>query len=98
MQNKLQDGLRKDIISIKKSKNIYIFVDKTNNLYETENNSYNKLFTENISKTYWETNTNTKVWTSIYKEAKIITKEFVIVDRVDYLVITNAFIILKDHQ
>ena len=28
MQNKFQDGLRKDIISIKKSKNIYIFVDK----------------------------------------------------------------------
>lgn len=61
VQNKFQDGLRKDIISIKKSKNIYIFVDKTNNLYGTENNSYNKLFTENISKTYWETNTNTNV-------------------------------------
>ena len=36
VQNKFKDGLRKDIMSIKKCKNIYIFANKTNNLYKTD--------------------------------------------------------------
>ena len=81
VRNKFQDNLRKDIISIKKSKNIYIFADKTNNLYETDISSYNKLLTENISKTYRKT--NNKSYNSINKEAKAIAEGFEIGDRVD---------------
>ena len=49
--NDFQDQVKSDIESIKKSKNIYIFVDKTNNLYETDMKNYNKLLINNISKT-----------------------------------------------
>ena len=56
VRNKFQGNLRKDIMSIKKSKNIYFFADKTNDLYVTDINSDNKLLTENISKTYRKTN------------------------------------------
>ena len=83
-------------MSIKKSKNIYIFVDKTNNLYKTDINSYNKLLTENISKTYRKT--NNKAYNSIDKEAKAIAEEFEIGDRADCLAKTNAFITLNDHK
>ena len=93
MQNKFQDELRKEIMSIKKSKNIYIFACKTINFYETD--SYNKLLTKNISKTYQKT--NNKVYDSINKEAKVIAEEFEVGDRVDCLAKTNAFITSKDH-
>ena len=96
VRNKLQDGLRKDVISIKKSRNIYIFANKTNNLYETDINSYNKLLTENIPKTYRKT--NDKAYNSFNKKAKAIAVEFEIGDRVDCLAKTNAFITLKDHE
>ena len=96
MRNKFQDDFRKDIISIKKSKNIYIFADKTNNLYETDISSYNKLLTESISKTYRKT--NNKAYNSINKEAKAIAEGFEIGDRVDCLAKTNTFITLKDHK
>ena len=43
--------MKADIESIKRSKNIYIFVDKTYNLYETDIKIYNKLPINNISKT-----------------------------------------------
>ena len=50
--NNFRDQLNKDIKSIRKSNNVFIFADKTRNLYETSKESYNKLLTENITKTY----------------------------------------------
>ena len=93
-----RDRLRKDIMSIKKSKNIYIFTGKTNNLYETAINSYNKLLTEKISKTYRKTN-NKAYLNSINKEDKAIDRWGVWNWRQSrLLVITNAFITLKDYK
>ena len=66
-------------MSIKKSKNIYIFADKTNNLKETDISSNNKLLTESISKIYRKT--NNKAYNSIKKKAKTIAVEFEIGDR-----------------
>ena len=43
--------LGKDITSIKKSKNVFIFADKTRNIYDADKNTYKKLLTDNISKT-----------------------------------------------
>ena len=51
ISNNFQDQMKADIESIKRSKNIYIFVDKTYNLYETDIKIYNKLPINNISKT-----------------------------------------------
>ena len=74
VRNKFQDELRKDILSIKKSKNICLFADKTKDI-----NSYNKLLLENIFETYRKT--NNKPYNSINKEANIIAEEFDIGDR-----------------
>ena len=52
VKNKFLDQLHKDITSIKKSKNVFIFAEKTWNIYEADKNTYNKLLTDNISKTY----------------------------------------------
>ena len=52
LKNQFLDQLHKDISSIKKSKNVFIFADKTRNIYEADKNTYKKLLTDNISKTY----------------------------------------------
>ena len=52
VKNKFLDQLHKDITSIKKSKNVFIFADKTWDIYETDKNTYSKLLTDNISKTH----------------------------------------------
>ena len=52
VKNAFLDQLHKDITSIKKSKNVFIFADKTRNIYETDKNTYSKLLTDSISKTY----------------------------------------------
>ena len=51
VKNKFLDQLHKDITSIKKSKNVFIFADKTRNIYETDKNTHSKLLTDSISKT-----------------------------------------------
>ena len=71
VKNKFLDQLHKDITSIKKSKNVFIFADKTWDIYETDKNTYSKLLTDNISKTY--TKTEHIMYNKINKEAKIIT-------------------------
>ena len=53
--NNFHDQVNKEIKSIKKSNNVFIFTDKTRNLYEISNENYNKLLTKNITKTYRKT-------------------------------------------
>ena len=50
-KKKFLDQLHKYISSIKKSKNVFIFVGKSRNIYETDKNTYSILLTDNISKT-----------------------------------------------
>ena len=57
VKNKFLDQLNKDLSSIKKSKNVFIFADKTRNIYETDKNTYSKLLTDSISK-----NTKNIIW------------------------------------
>ena len=95
VKNAFLDQLHKDI-SIKKSKNVFIFADKTRNIYETDKNTYSKLLTDNISKTYKKTEYN--IYHKINKEVKIITDNYEVSERVDCLAKSNAFISLKDHK
>ena len=88
--------LGKDITSIKKSKNVFIFADKIRNIYETDNNTYSKLLTDNISKTY--KNTEHNIYNKINKEAKIFANSYGASERVVCLAISNAFVSLKGHQ
>ena len=91
--NNFHDQVNKDIKSIKKSNNVFIFTDKTRNLYEISNENYNRLLTKNITKTYRKT-TN-KIYN---KEVKAIANNYEIAERVDRLPMTDAFITLKDHK
>ena len=93
---KFLDQLHKDITSIKISTNVFIFADKTRNIYERYKNTYSKLLTDNISKIYKKTELN--IYNKINKEAKVIANNYVVSERVDYLVKSNAFISLKDHK
>ena len=52
VKNKFLEQQHKDISSIRRSKNNFIFSGKTWNIYETDKNTYDKLLTDNISKTY----------------------------------------------
>ena len=84
------DQLHKDISSIKKSKNAFIFADKTRNFYEINKNTYNKLLTDNIFKTLKKTEHN--IYKKINKETKIIAKNYRVSERVDCLATSDAFI------
>ena len=94
VKNKLLDQLQKDIISIKKSKNVFIFPDKTRNIYEADKNTCSKLLLDNISKTYKKTEHN--IYNNINKEAEIIANNYEVSQTVDCLAKSNAFISLKD--
>ena len=94
VKNKLLDQLQKDIISIKKSKNIFIFPDKTRNIYEADKNTCSKLLLDNISTTYKKTEHN--IYNNINKEAEIIANNYGVSQTVDCLAKSNAFISLKD--
>ena len=96
VKNKFLDQLHKDIPSIKKSKNVFIFADKTRNIYETDKNIYSKLLTNNISKTCKKTKHN--IYNKINKEAKTIANNYGLSERVDCLAKSNAFISLEDYK
>ena len=72
ISNNFQRQTKANIVSIKKSKNIYIFADKTNTLYETGIKSYNKLLINDISETY-KTSDST-ILNTINTEAKNIAE------------------------
>ena len=96
VHNNFHDQLNKDIKSIRKSNNAFIFADKTRNLYETSKGNYNKLLTENITKTYRKT--TKQIYNNINKEGKAVANNYEIAERVDCLPMTDTFITLKDHK
>ena len=96
MKNQFLHQLHKDISSIKKSKNVFIFADKTRNIYETDKNSYKKLLTDNISKAYKKAEHN--IYNKINKDAKTIASNYGVSERVDSLAKSNAFVSLKYHK
>ena len=96
ISNNLQDQMKADMESIKRSRNIYIFADKTNNLYESGIKNYNKLLINNISKTCKISDST--IFNTINREAKNIAERYYIADRVDCFAKPNAFVTLKDHK
>ena len=96
VKNKFLYQLHKDVSSIKKSKNVFIFVDKTRNIYEADENTCSKLLIDNIPKTYRKT--EHKIHCTINKEARIIANNYEVSERVDCLAKSNTFISLKDRE
>ena len=88
--------MKHDILKIKSSPNVFVFVDKTTNLYEIPSNDYKGLLHENITKTYKKS--TKRLENAINMEAKHIAENIKLDDRTESLAQTPAFITLKDHK
>ena len=75
---------------------LLVFADKTTNLYEIPPGQYRTLLSNNIAKIYRRADSNTK--RNINKEAKNLSKELNLEDKMECYVKRPAFITLKDHK
>ena len=81
---------------INQSDKVFILGDKTTNIYKVSPELYHKMLIDNVSKDYRVAEPNTVHDINI--EAKIITEELKIADRVEAHSESPAFISLKDHK
>ena len=81
---------------INKSDKIFLLGDKTTNVYKVSPELYNKMLLDNVTKDYRIAEPETVHDINI--EAKIITEELKIADRVEAHSESPAFISLKDHK
>ena len=89
VQDDFQSKMKHDISKIKSSPNVFVFADKTTNLYEIRPNDYKRLLHENIGKTYKKT--TKRLENAINMEAKHITENINLDDRIESLAHTQAF-------
>ena len=97
VRNNFQSTLTEDINKIKSSRNLLVFPDKTTNLYEMPPDQYKTLLNNNITKTYRKADSNAKRNID-NKEAKKLSKELNLDDKVEFYAKRPAFITLKDHK
>ena len=95
-KTKFQKQLLQDVKNIKKSDKVLLPADKTSNLYEIDKKDYNKLLINNITSTYKIADEDLE--DKINKEAKKITDNLDISQRVEYMAHSEAIITLKDHK
>ena len=81
---------------INKSDKIFLLGDKTTNIYKVSPELYNKMLLDNVTKDYRVAETTTVHDINI--EAKILTEELKIADRVEAHSESPAFISIKDHK
>ena len=91
-----QTKMANDVNTIRKSDKVYVSADKTSNMYKVSKDKYNTLMRENVTAHYEKTNRNTE--TSINLEARDITDDLDISDRVEPIASKNAYITIKDHK
>ena len=96
VRNNFWSTLREDLNNIKSSRNLLMFADKTTNLYEMPPDQYKTLLNNDITKTYRKVDSNAK-W-NIDKEAKKLSKELNLEDKMECYTKRPAFITLKDHK
>ena len=95
-KTKFQKQLSKDAQTINKSPNIFVFADKTSNVYEVEPSAYNKLVSNNVHPSYKKANDDTVH--NINKEAKKLTEQLKLSDRIEKIPEKEAYITIKDHK
>ena len=95
-KSSFQKKLSKDIRKINNSPNVFVKADKTNNLYEVDTTTYNKLMKDNVTALYKKSDSTTEH--QINTEAKHITEQLKIADRVEVIAHKQAYITLKDHK
>ena len=95
-RNKFLLKLRKDIKSIKKTKELLVNADKFTNIYKMSKEDYHKHLRNNITTTYKNSNRNRV--NDINLDAKIFLQKLEIDDRVEKTQETEAFLTRKDHK
>ena len=96
VRNNFQSTLSEELNKIKSSRNLLVFAEKTTNLYEMPPDQYKMLLNNNITKTYCKADSNAKQ--NIDKEAKKLSKELNLEDKIECYAKKLAFITLKDQK
>ena len=96
IKNNFQAELQNDVSRIKGSRNVIVAADKTTNFYEMSKDEYLKLLADNITAGYQKA--DEKVVININEEARMVTKNLEISDRINKLPLKESFITLKDHK
>ena len=96
VSNTFQKQISADIKSIKNSDKLYVKADKTRNIYCLNPDEYEKLLINNVTKTYKKCN-NDDV-DQVNKDAKQISEDLDISERVQVMAEKPAFITIKDHK
>ena len=91
-----QHELRNDTIEFKNSTKAFIPADKTTNYYELDKKTQDRLLMTSITSTYEKADGNTI--SIINNEARNITTDLNIQDRVELMAEQQAFITLEDHK
>ena len=95
-RSRFQNELLKIVRDIGKCKNLIVPSDKTANFYEVSVGEYRKLLNDNITKDYEKCNDSTL--NDINLEAKNLTSNLKIHDRIKKIPLKNAYITVKDHK
>ena len=96
VSSNFQNQLKEDIKAIKKSKKIFVFVDKTSNIYQIEKDEYNKLTTDAITTAYKKV--SDKIRNKVNADGKKIIENKAVVNRMFVNGSNSCFITLKDHK
>ena len=96
VKDSFQRESNEDIHKIKISPNVFVFANKTNNIYEISKDHHQKLLHDNVTKIYQKA--PRKLEASINLEAKSISTNLKISDRVECIARTPAFVTLKDYK
>ena len=96
VHNDFQMKLRDDMKEIKASNKMFVSTDKSRHIYKMEKDEYKKLLRVNITKTYKKSN-GMKL-RDINFAAKTIAERLLIVNRVEVMQETEAYITIKDHK
>ena len=94
--NAFQRSLKRDILKISKSKDLFVPADKTTNLYAMPPDDYKKLLAENVTKTYKKAEPGAK--RAIDREARDIAADLQLSDRIEQMAPNPAFVTIKDHK
>lgn len=94
--SQFQQELKGDIASVKNDDRLFVKADKTTNFYKLDIPNYKRLLEANITKTYKKS--DKKQQSMMDEEARVITKQLNIDDRVEKTAMKEAFITLKDHK
>ena len=89
-----QNMMKRDIATIKESKQIFVLADKSRNVYKVSPTEYKKALSYNITKTYKKS--SKKKVNSFNIETKKIAEKYSIDDRIEKLNENQAYITVKD--